>query len=114
MERVCKSPSAVWGKKKEKDVFFGRRGSKYCRVPREIGGMDGMQMPRGLFESAGDDQSNATAAGGFSEGKTGGFWSFRCMGGHWVPAPCPCTSPNTTPSLEQLGAAALCSVSPPW
>lgn len=74
-------PQCCIGKKKEKDVFFGRRGSKYCRLPWEIGGMDGMQMPHGLFESAGDDQSNATAAGGFSEGKTGGFGSFRCMGG---------------------------------
>ena len=33
----------------------------------------------GLLENAGDNQSDAMAAGGFSEGKTVGFWSFRCL-----------------------------------
>lgn len=38
-----------------------------------------MRLPHGLLENAGDDQSDAMAAGGFSEGKTGGFWSLRCL-----------------------------------
>lgn len=58
--------------------------------------MDGIQVPHGLLENAGDNQSDAMAAGGFTEGKMGGFGSLRClcMGALGAGSP-PGTSPNT-------------------
>lgn len=64
-----------------------------------------------LLENTGENWSNATAAGSFSERKTGGFGSFRCL---CMGTATPMHLPNTSPAREQQGVTTLCSVSPPW
>lgn len=99
------------GEKKDKNVYFGKQVGQIPWAP-----VDRMWLPHGQLENRGDNQSDAMAAGGFSEEKTGGFGPFRClcMGGRSVPTyPHPCTCPNISPSREQRDTAALHSVSPP-
>lgn len=100
------------GEKRDKKYLFWEADGT-----NTMGSMDGMWLPHGQLENRGDNQSNAMAAGGFSEEKTGGFGPFMClcMGRGSVPThPHPCTSPNTSPSREQRDTAALHSVSCPW
>lgn len=54
-----------------------------------------------LLENTGDNWSDATAAGSFGEGKTGGFGSFRCQ---CMRTLTPLHLPNTPPTWEQQGA----------